>query len=62
MQITDIRIHQPVGLLRILTDTDIEGWTLGVGPDFYLMRDSVQKYTYTEAIRVGRVLQEEDYF
>ena len=33
-----------------------------VGPDFYLMHDCVQNYTYTDAIRVGRVLQEEDYF
>ena len=33
-----------------------------VGPDFYLMHDSVQNYTYTDAIRVGRVLQEQDYF
>ena len=33
-----------------------------VGPDFYLMHDSVQNYTYVDAIRVGRVLEEEDYF
>ena len=33
MQITDIRIHQPIGLLRILTDDGLEGWCLGVGPD-----------------------------
>ena len=33
-----------------------------VGPDFHLMHDSVQTYTYTQAIRVGRVLEEEDYF
>ena len=33
-----------------------------VGSDFHLMHDSVQTYTYTEAIRVGRVLEEEDYF
>ena len=33
-----------------------------VGPDFHLMHDSVQTYTYTEALRVGRVLDEEDYF
>jgi len=33
MKITDIKIHQPVGLLRILTDTDIEGWCLGVSTD-----------------------------
>ena len=32
MQITDIKIHQPVGLLRIVTDTDLEGWCLGVDP------------------------------
>lgn len=33
-----------------------------VGPDFYLMHDAVQAYDYVDAIRVGRVLQEEDYF
>jgi len=33
-----------------------------VGPDFHLMHDSVQRYTVTEALRVGRVLEEEDYF
>jgi len=33
MKITDVKIHQPVGLLRILTDADIEGWCLGVGED-----------------------------
>jgi L-alanine-DL-glutamate epimerase-like enolase superfamily enzyme len=30
MLITDIKIHQPIGLLRIITDADIEGWCLGV--------------------------------
>ena len=33
-----------------------------VGPDFHLMHDSVQAYTYPEALRVGRVLDEMDYF
>ena len=33
-----------------------------VGPDFHLMHDCVQNYTYTEAIRIGRVLEETDYF
>ena len=32
-QITDIKIHQPVGLLRILTNTGVEGWSLGVSED-----------------------------
>jgi L-alanine-DL-glutamate epimerase-like enolase superfamily enzyme len=30
IKITDIVIHQPVGLLRLITDADIEGWCLGV--------------------------------
>jgi L-alanine-DL-glutamate epimerase-like enolase superfamily enzyme len=30
MVITEIVIHQPVGLLRLITDTAIEGWCLGV--------------------------------
>ena len=30
MQITDIKIHQPIGLLRILTDATVEGWCLGL--------------------------------
>jgi len=33
MKISDIKIHQPVGLLRILTDDGVEGHCLGVGPD-----------------------------
>ena len=33
MKITEIKIHQPAGLLRILTDDGIEGHCLGVGPD-----------------------------
>ena len=33
-----------------------------VGPDFHLMHDSVQTYTYTQAIRVGRALEAADYF
>ena len=33
-----------------------------VGPDFHLLHDAVQTYDYVDAIRVGRVLQEEDYF
>ena len=33
-----------------------------VGPDFHLMHDAVQTYTYPQALRVGRVLEEEDYF
>ena len=33
MQITNVLIHQPVGLLRIQTDTELEGWCLGVGTD-----------------------------
>lgn len=33
MKITDVKIHQPVGLLRILTDADVEGWCLGVSAD-----------------------------
>lgn len=30
IKITDIKIHQPVGLLRLIADTDLEGWCLGV--------------------------------
>jgi L-alanine-DL-glutamate epimerase-like enolase superfamily enzyme len=30
MVITGIKVHQPVGLLRLITDTDHEGWCLGV--------------------------------
>jgi L-alanine-DL-glutamate epimerase-like enolase superfamily enzyme len=30
MFITDIVIHQPLGLLRLITDADIEGWCPGV--------------------------------
>ncbi|MDP7254546.1 MAG: enolase C-terminal domain-like protein [Planctomycetota bacterium] len=33
MHITDIKIHQPAGLLRILTDSDVEGWCLCVGEE-----------------------------
>ncbi|MFA6108451.1 MAG: enolase C-terminal domain-like protein [Candidatus Latescibacterota bacterium] len=33
MQITDIKVHQPVGLLRLLTDTELEGWCLGVSAE-----------------------------
>ncbi len=33
MKITDLRYHQPAGLLRILTDCDLEGWCFGVGVD-----------------------------
>ena len=33
MQITNVLIHQPVGLLRIQTDTELEGWCFGVSPD-----------------------------
>ena len=33
-----------------------------VGPDFHLMHDAVQTYTYPQALRVGRVLEEEEYF
>lgn len=32
-RITDIKIHQPAGLLRISTDTGVEGWSLGVSED-----------------------------
>ena len=30
MQITDVKIHQPIGLLRLITDADVEGWCLGI--------------------------------
>ena len=30
MKITDVKTHLPVGLLRITTDADVEGWCLGV--------------------------------
>jgi L-alanine-DL-glutamate epimerase-like enolase superfamily enzyme len=30
MIITEVKIHQPVGLLRLITNTDLEGWCLGV--------------------------------
>jgi L-alanine-DL-glutamate epimerase-like enolase superfamily enzyme len=30
MVITEVKIHQPVGLLRLITNTDLEGWCLGV--------------------------------
>jgi L-alanine-DL-glutamate epimerase-like enolase superfamily enzyme len=33
-----------------------------VGPDFYLMHDCVQRYTLPEALRVGRCLEEQDYY
>lgn len=33
-----------------------------VGPDFLLMHDAVQNYDYVDAIRVGRALQEADYY
>ena len=33
MQIINVLIHQPIGLLRIQTDTELEGWCFGVGPD-----------------------------
>ena len=33
MHITQILIHQPIGLLRLQTDTDLEGWCFGVGSD-----------------------------
>jgi L-alanine-DL-glutamate epimerase-like enolase superfamily enzyme len=33
-----------------------------VGPDFHLMHDAVQAYDYVDAIRIGRVLQDEDYY
>jgi L-alanine-DL-glutamate epimerase-like enolase superfamily enzyme len=33
-----------------------------VGPDFYLMHDCVQRYTLNEALRVGRTLEEADYY
>ncbi len=33
MRITDIKVHQPVGLLRLQTDTELEGWCLGVSPE-----------------------------
>ncbi len=33
-----------------------------VGPDFLLMHDAVQTYDYVDAIRVGRALQEADYY
>lgn len=32
MKITEIKIHQPVRLLRLITDADLEGWCLGVDP------------------------------
>ena len=32
-----------------------------VGPDFYLMHDAVQLYDVSEAIRVGRILEEQDF-
>ena len=33
-----------------------------VGPEFILMHDPVQTYTFTEALRVGRALEELDYY
>tara|TARA_B100000686_G_scaffold330968_1_gene393900 strand:- start:2406 stop:3443 length:1038 start_codon:yes stop_codon:yes gene_type:complete len=33
-----------------------------VGNEFSLMHDAVQQYVYSDALRVGRVLQEQDYF
>ena len=33
MKITDLRFHHAPGLLRIQTDTDLEGWCFGVGAD-----------------------------
>ena len=33
-----------------------------VGPGFYLMHDPVQTYTFSEALRVGRALEELDYY
>jgi len=33
LQKINVLIHQPIGLLRIQTDTELEGWCFGVGPD-----------------------------
>ena len=33
MKITDVKIHLPVGLLRLMTDGDEEGWCLGVSEE-----------------------------
>jgi len=33
-----------------------------VGSDMYLMQDAAQTYTYTEAVRVGRALEELDFY
>lgn len=33
MKVTDLKFHPAAGLLRILTDEDIEGWSFGVGAD-----------------------------
>ena len=33
MKITGIRIHQPAGLLRLCTDSELEGWCMGLTPD-----------------------------
>jgi len=33
MRITDIKTHLPVGLLRLTTDSEVEGWCLGVSEE-----------------------------
>ena len=33
MKITDLRFHRSAGLMRIVTDSELEGWCFGVGAD-----------------------------
>ena len=33
MKITEVKIHQPVGFLRLITDEGLEGWCCGVSPE-----------------------------
>ena len=49
--------HSVEGMIQIA-----QAVRAAVGPEFYLMHDAVQQYTYTEAIRVGRALEAQDYY
>ena len=43
MKITDLKIHQPTGLLRLITDQGLEGWCLGVDPNSAQLIQSVYR-------------------
>ena len=54
MKITDIKIHQPVGLLRILTDSEVEGWCLGVSEDIARKIQSTYRETLINQDAINR--------